>query len=46
VLIAEAVKLPVKRRKTAIPRAAIRKRLEQKKQRSATKRQRFSADDD
>lgn len=46
VLIAEAVKPPVKRRKTAIPRAAIRKRLEQKKQRSATKRQRFSVDDD
>lgn len=46
VLIAQAIKPPVKRRKTAIPRTAIRKRLEQKKQRSATKRQRFSVDDD
>ena len=39
-MIAQALKPQVKRRKTAIPGAAIRKRLEQKKQRSQLKKQR------
>jgi len=46
VLVAQAVKPPVKRRKTAVPRAAIRKRLEQKKKRSSIKQQRSLHDDD
>ena len=45
-LVAQAIKPPVKRRKTAVPRAAIRKRLEQKKKRSSIKKQRLLSDDD
>lgn len=44
-LIARAVKPPVKRRNTAVPRSAVRKRLELKRQRSAIKQQRSSRDD-
>lgn len=43
-LIAQAVKPPVKRRRTAVPNSAIRKRLEQKKQRSQIKRLRSKRD--
>ncbi len=39
-MIAQAIRPPVKRRKTKIPKAAIRKRLELKKHRAATKEQR------
>lgn len=39
-LIAEAVKPVVKRRKTAVPRAAIRKRLESKRKRASIKQNR------
>ncbi len=43
-LIAQAVKPPVKRLRTAVPNSAIRKRLEQKKQRSQIKRLRSKRD--
>lgn len=46
VLVAQAIKPPVKRRKTVVPRAAIRKRLDQKKKRSSIKQQRLLPDDD
>lgn len=45
-LIAHAIKPAVKRRKTTVPRAAIRKRLQIKRQRSETKRLRSSKEDD
>ncbi len=46
VLIAEALKTHPKRRKTAVPRAAIRKRLEMKRKRAEIKRQRASREYD
>lgn len=45
-LVADAVKPPVKRRRTAVPNSAIRKRLEQKKRRSQAKRLRSKPDID
>lgn len=45
-LVAQAIKPPVKRRKTAVPKGAIRKRLELKKRRSAIKRRRLPVDGD
>jgi ribosome-associated protein len=39
-MVVQALKPPVKRYKTSVPKAAIRKRLEQKKQRSQLKKQR------
>lgn len=46
VLLAQAVKPPVKRRKTAVPKRAVEKRLGDKKKRSMLKKQRLPQEGD